>query len=393
MIDTLNFVLVLLALVIAVPTLVLLTQILASLFHSRNSLYYPVRPSVAVVVPAHDESAMIGRTVAGIRSQLRAGDRLLVVADNCTDDTARLAAGRGAEVIERRDHQRRGKGYALDYGIRHLAQSEPPDVVVFVDADCDLGARAIETISALSAGTGRPVQATYLMRNVPGSGPIDRIAQFAWRVKNLLRPLGYHQLGLPCPLMGTAMAFPWSVINRADLATGHLAEDQKIGADLALAGSAPLFCPEAHVVSQFPATEDAKSGQRTRWEHGHLAAIREYVPSLLGRAIRRRDPSLFAFALDLAVPPLSLLVSLLALMGSLSLIWMLLAGRAAPLAIIIAAVIMLGAAIGLAWVRAGRDIIGLRDLFAITAYCALRLPSFFRFLTRRQIAWIRTERS
>ena len=393
MIEAITAVLILLTLLIALPTLILLVQILASLFHSRKSPSYPMRPTVAVVVPAHDESAVIGRTITGIRSQLRAGDRLLVVADNCSDDTARLAADRGAEVIERRDSQRRGKGYALDYGIQHLAKAEPPQVVVFVDADCDLGVQAIETVSALSAGTGRPVQARYLMRDTPGSGPTDRVAQFAWRVRNALRPLGYHQLGLPCPLMGTAMAFPWSVISRADLATGHLAEDQKIGADLALAGTAPLFCPEAHVISRFPENGDAKSRQRTRWEHGHLAVIREYVPRLLRQAFRQRDPSLIAFALDVAVPPLSLLVSLLALMTCLSLAWILLTDRAAPFAIALGAVAMLGAAIGLAWMSAGRDILGLRDLSAIARHCAMRLPSIFRFFTKRQIAWIRTERS
>jgi cellulose synthase/poly-beta-1,6-N-acetylglucosamine synthase-like glycosyltransferase len=392
MVDAVTTVLILVALVIALPTLVLLIQIVVSFLHSRRSRYYPVQPRIAVVVPAHDESSTIGRTVAGIRSQLRASDRLIVVADNCTDDTARLAAGHGAEVIERRDSQRRGKGYALDFGIRHLARTKPPDVVVFVDADCDVDDGAIESIAALSAGSGRPVQAAYLMRNSAGSGPGDRIAQFAWRVKNLVRPLGYHQLGLPCPLMGTGMAFPWSEINRLDLATGHLAEDQKIGADLALAGSAPLFCPEARVLSQFPTSENAKSGQRTRWEHGHLAVIRDYAPRLFGQAIRRRDPSLFAFALDLAVPPLSLLLMLLVLMGGGSLAWLLLTDRAAPFVLMASAVITLCTAIGLAWMRAGRDLIGLRELFAIGRHCAWRIPSFARFLLGRQIAWIRTER-
>lgn len=60
-----------------------------------------------------------------------------MVADNCTDDTARLASAAGAEVIERHDALLRGKGYALDFGVRHLAQ-QPPDVVIVVDADCQV---------------------------------------------------------------------------------------------------------------------------------------------------------------------------------------------------------------------------------------------------------------
>ena len=93
------------------------------------------------------------------------------------------------------------------------------------------------------------------------------------------------------------------------------------------------------------------------------------------------------YAIEMSVP-----VLLLMLLGSTSLMWMLMTDRAAPLLVSTVAVSLLGAAMGLAWMRVGRDIIRLRDLLAITGYCALRLPSFVRFFTRRQVEWIRTER-
>jgi hypothetical protein len=72
---------------------------------------------------------------------------------------------------------------------------------------------------------GRPVQALYLMM-APADSQINyKVAEFAWRVKNWLRPLGLRALGLPCQLMGTGMAFPWEVIRRADLASASLVED------------------------------------------------------------------------------------------------------------------------------------------------------------------------
>ena len=48
------------------------------------------------------------------------------------------------------------------------------------------------------------------LMTAPEDSPINyRVAEFAWRVNNWVRPLGLAALGLPCQLMGTGMAFPW----------------------------------------------------------------------------------------------------------------------------------------------------------------------------------------
>ena len=100
-----------------------------------------------------------------------------------------------------------GKGYALDFGLKHLA-ANPPDIVIIIDADCRVSENAIETMAQACAATGRPVQVLDLM-TAPEGSPINyRVAEFAWRVKNWVRPLGLSALGLPCQLMGTGMAFP-----------------------------------------------------------------------------------------------------------------------------------------------------------------------------------------
>ncbi len=86
-------------------------------------------------------------------------------------------------------------------------------------------------------------------------------------------------------LMGTGMAFPWPVVARTDLATGHIVEDMKLGVDLASKGLAPLYCPEAEVVSYFPDSSQGFKTQRTRWEHGHLGLILAEAPNLFAKAI------------------------------------------------------------------------------------------------------------
>ena len=71
-----------------------------------------------------------------------------------------------------------------------------------------------------------------------GAGLRTRILEFAWRVKNQVRPKGTFRLGGACHLMGTGMALPWALISQANLATGHIAEDMKLGVDLTIAGGA-----------------------------------------------------------------------------------------------------------------------------------------------------------
>lgn len=393
MIQLANSLLVLLALLILMQALLLFAQISASNSCAPEAPSVAKCPRVAVVVPAHDESAVIGRAIESIRAQLPPAGRVLVVADNCTDNTARLAMTLGAEVVERCDTVHVGKGYALDCGVRFLARTDPPDVVVFVDADCVVSGYALDKLARLSLASGNPVQARYVMLSPPSAGSLEHIAQFAWRVTTGLRPLGSRWLGLPCQLMGTGMAFPWSVISMVDFATGHLTEDKKLGVDLALAGKAPIFCRDAQVTSWFPVGRKAERRQRLRWELGHLAMIREYVPRLLARAISRRSASLAFLALDLSIPPLALFTLLLAATLCVGFAWLVATAHAMLFVIALLSAVLFGCCIMLAWWRVGRDIVSPRDLLALPVYCGLKVPSLVRFLTRRPLDWIRTERS
>jgi cellulose synthase/poly-beta-1,6-N-acetylglucosamine synthase-like glycosyltransferase len=239
------------------------------------------RGSLAVLVPAHDEEGGIAATIATVRAQLAPGDRLLVVADNCSDGTAAAARAAGAEVIERTSNLR-GKGYALSHGIDHL-RANPPSAVVIVDADCVLSPGALAALLQDLAHTGRPVQALYLMLAAADAGLGRRLAQFAWRVRNWVRPAGWHRLGLPCQLMGTGMAFSWDMLKEARLANASIVEDMKLGIELATLGAAPVFCDRALVTSQFPDSAAATGTQRTRWEHGHIEMILHEVPPCFAR--------------------------------------------------------------------------------------------------------------
>ncbi len=385
MIELVSFMLLALALSILALVVLLFLQIGASFFTTTAPAVASGTPKFAVIVPAHNESATIRSTIRSITPQLGGTGRLLVVADNCTDDTALLAAAAGAEVTERRDERRIGKGYALDHGVKLLARTGPPDVVVIIDADCEIGAGTLDKLVQASIASGRPAQASNTIHSPASADTFDRISQFAWTVKTLVRPLGYSRLGLPCQLMGTGMALPWSIVSSVNLATGHLAEDQKLTADLALMRKAALFCPEAQVTSSSPQEKEGRRIQRTRWEHGHLAVIVEYFPRLLVRAIIDKNLTLFAIALDLSVPPLALLALLTVTLQSITLFWFAVSYSTGPLFIATVSSGLFGVSIGIAWWRFGRDLLSLRDLAAVPAYCASKIPSFLRFVTNRKL--------
>jgi cellulose synthase/poly-beta-1,6-N-acetylglucosamine synthase-like glycosyltransferase len=351
------------------------------------------RRRVAVLVPANNESTGLLPTLTDIRRQLVRGDRLLVVADNCADDTASVASAAGAEVVERHDSAKHGKGYALDFGLRHLA-SDPPEIVIIIDADCRLAAETIDQLATTCAATQRPVQALYLMTSPEGSPINYRVAEFAWRVKNWLRPLGLRALKLPCQLVGTGMAFPWDVIRSADLANGWLVEDLKLGLDLAVARHPPLFCPSARVTSKFSSSSEGAGTQRRRWEQGHISTIAVTVPGLLRQAIALRDWDLLALTLDLAVPPLSLLAILVIGMFVAAAVAALFGFSSAALIVSTASLLAFVLAAFLAWVKCGRDVLPPRAIWSIAPYVLGKLPLYRRILCNRiESRWIRTDRT
>jgi cellulose synthase/poly-beta-1,6-N-acetylglucosamine synthase-like glycosyltransferase len=377
----------------AVPAAIVFVECVLALWPSRRR-DVPTAPSalpLAVLVPAHNEEDAIGETVRQTRAQLESGDRLLVIADNCSDATALRAKAEGAEVLERFDDRNRGKGFALAHGLESL-KSVPPALIVILDADTRLSPGSMSALRHRAMETRGPVQAVYLLEVPPDAGPTAGVSAFAFLVKNLVRPTGLHHLGIPCQLLGTGMAIPWELMDVKRLATGNIVEDMQLGIDLALDGHPPEFCPQARVTGILPSGRKAAFIQRTRWEHGHLGTLLTQVPRLLGSALRRGRPALLGMALDLSVPPLALLC----------LLWVLVAGGSALLAVrgghrlpaLLSGITggMIIVSIAFAWLRHARGLIPGRVLVFAPFYALWKIPLYLSFLFKRQKAWVRTPR-
>ena len=251
----------------------------------------PARQAAAVIlVPAHNEAAILGPRLAALQAAAApTSAEILVIADNCTDATADVARAAGARVIERHEPQRRGKGFALDFGRRALSD-DPPDVVLVIDADCITDAESIEHMVALCLTSARPCQAINLQFAAPDASPPVQVSTFAFYIKNVVRQRALQRLAGQVHLLGTGMAFPWPAFSAAKLATDEIVEDLTLGLELAKLGFRPILTEAASVWSE-PETQSNTLVQRRRWEGGFMANALRAGPRMLARSIVRMDPA------------------------------------------------------------------------------------------------------
>ena len=300
--------------IVAGGALYLLVLALAALVPHAGPAPGEGRSLLVVLVPAHDEAELLPRCIASLRAQDYPADRrrLVVVADNCADDTAAVGAACGAEVMVRDEPGLRGKGRALRWAMdRLLAGPEPPDAVVVVDADTVADPGLLRALEA-AAGGAEAVQAEYLV--LDGGGPGTALRQAAFLLFHRTRFSGRAALGLPCTLVGNGMLLRRSLLERLPWSAFTGAEDLEYSMDLRLSGVRPRFTSAAAVAGPASGFGRAAATQRMRWEGGRLYVVRTRLPRLLAAVVRHRDWSLLDAALDLAAPPLGLL-ALLTLAG------------------------------------------------------------------------------
>jgi cellulose synthase/poly-beta-1,6-N-acetylglucosamine synthase-like glycosyltransferase len=344
-----------------------------------------------IVIPAHDEEAVIERSVGATLAEAAGIARVLVVADNCADRTAELARSAGADVLIRNDVHNRGKGFALAAARDHLG-AVPPDVVIVLDADCRIDRPSLGALIASATAKGRPCQAINLLAPDLGAGPLVQLSSFAFMVKNLIRQRALQRLANRAHLTGTGMALPWLIFSQANLGGANIVEDLALGLELAERSAPPLLVESATVFSP-AATAGGTLVQRRRWEGGFLATMLRTAPAALMRNVRRGDVRGLFAALDLSIPPLALLVLLNAAAFVLALVGVLAGSSAWPVTVQVAAGILAAIAIGVAWAKEGRRFASAATLLRLPFYVLWKLPMYLG-LARRGAPkdWLRTGR-
>ena len=304
----------------------LLVHLAAALLPIRTPSGAGDASNLVVLIPAHDEALTLGATLASLAAQDRLPAEVIVIADNCTDETARIARESGATVWERTVPDRRGKGYALAWAVERAlditpnpnngepSPNDPPIIggkgVIFAILDADTRAdpgfcreisRALETADA--------VQGRYGVLS-PEDGWRVGLMAAAFALVNHVRPLGADRLGGFVGLKGNGMGFTRETLEKVRWRGDSVTEDLDFALDLALAGVKVRYAPLARVAAQMPTGAAPAATQRRRWEGGRLRLLQT-------RALPMLRAGKLGAALELVVPPLAELVLLLAFWGAL----------------------------------------------------------------------------
>ena len=267
----------------------------------------------AILVPAHNEEAVIGRTLESFRHLDYPPDQfeVHVVADNCTDRTEDVVRRSGFNAHVRIDTADPGKGPALNWLHDQLqADGTPFDTVLIIDADTTVHPDFLQHMAAALDGGARAAQAYYGVRDADGS-TAAALRSAALACRHNLRPLGRKALGASCGLYGNGMAFDKDIMNGRQW-SGHLTEDMEFQMDLLLDGQRVTYVAGAVLEAEMPHNLGSATSQNERWELGRQQMARRYIPPLTRRLISGPPHLRAAYAdaiFDHLVPPLSVLTA------------------------------------------------------------------------------------
>lgn len=339
------------------------------------------------IVPAHNESAGIAATVKSLLEVSYPRDLfdVVVVADNCNDDTAEQARLAGATVMERQSAEQRGKGYALLHAFDALPAEV--DAVVVIDADTLVSPNILHAFCARRDWGAHAVQADYAVRN-PDASWRTRLIAIAFGAFHIVRSRARERVGVSCGLRGNGMCFSAALLKEVPHNAFSIVEDVEYGLRLGEAGYRVFYADEAHVYGEMVSGAAASGSQRRRWEDGRRELVRQHGTRMLRAGLSRRKLLLLDLALDLLIPPLSRIAGLAVLGCVLAAVLRL------PLSL--ASFGFCASALGLyvfrGWMVSGTGVRGLRDLALAPVYVLWKATLRLRRSPSSTQTWVRTKR-
>jgi cellulose synthase/poly-beta-1,6-N-acetylglucosamine synthase-like glycosyltransferase len=305
---------------IALPILYLCTLSIAAILttHRRKAQYSqstlgeePSSVHFAILIPAHNEEGIIDSLLASLSGLAYPKDQysVYVVADNCTDHTAELVRATGwAQVYERFDQERRGKGYALRWLMQKLAEDHLVyDAYVILDADSVVIPTFLQAMASELQKGAQALQACYTVLNITES-PSTALRWVALTLMNHVRPLGRDSLGGASTLNGNGMCFTHALLQRYPWQSFSLVDDYEYYLTLIEHGERVRYVPEAMVRSQMPTTFAQMRTQDIRWEaSGGSQATWKVALRLFKAGLRHGDFARLEAIAELLTPPLSVL--------------------------------------------------------------------------------------
>jgi biofilm PGA synthesis N-glycosyltransferase PgaC len=242
---------------------------------------------LTVLVPAYDEALTIGRTLQSLWGQTRPPDRVLVVADNCTDDTAAIAIAHGADVVTTIDNVDKKAGGLNQALSALLPTADRRDVVMVMDADSIIVAEFLASALARLEDDSELIAVGGVFYGEDGGGLIGQLQR-----NEFTRYQRYvsRRHGKVFVLTGTASLFRAYALQavadaRGTLIPGNagqvydtlaLTEDNELTLALKTLGAKMVSPMQCRTVTEVMPTWRALWRQRMRWERGALENVGAY---------------------------------------------------------------------------------------------------------------------
>jgi len=364
------------------------------------------RRRFALLLPAHNEEGVVGLAVeslAGLKYPRELFD-IFVVADHCTDGTARAAGAAGARVLEHAGPGfKAGKGRALKWATEEILGTgdaarpagAPYDAFCYFDADSLAHPGFLEAMNAQLAAGAEVLQGRQLAKNT--GCLLAKILAAGHLVSNRFFQLPKEALGLSATLHGKGMCFTAGIARKFHWDETCLTEDLEMQMRLIRHGVRIRWAQDAVVYDEEPETLRQYLCRTIRWTRGSLDTARRHLPGLAARALRLGDARAFEGALYSAQTYRFVIVTLgAALLWSSRdsfnlLVWLYgrLPGMENAMKALSLVPLLLYPAVALLIERASPDLVAayfLQPLLGI-----LRLPVFVAGVLRGTDLWGRTE--
>lgn len=253
-------------------------------------------PTFIVFIPAHNEGKGILPTIDSVLRMNYPNNRfkVVIVADNCNDNTAEIAAQTGVDVWVRDEKQSRGKGQALAWAF-HQARSFLFDMAVIIDADTEvdpnfLSAIAREVVIGNAIHAGAVYQGRYDFAPVrPTSTSFETLSIASKAAENSFVYRPRSRSGLITLLQGNGFCIPRWVLETVPFRSVSIVEDADYAITLAIAGIPVRYVEDARVRARMTKTVRDATSQRLRWATGTFQLVLQAVPKLLWRGTVCRD--------------------------------------------------------------------------------------------------------
>ena len=234
------------------------------------------------IIPAHNEEAVVANLIESLKNQNYDKDLydIYVIADNCTDNTAKVAKDAGAIVYKRFDETKKTKGFALDWFLKQkIEENAPYDAFFIFDADNIVHPDFIKNMNKKLCQGEDVVQGYRDIKNPTDSWITAGYALFYWSMHRFYH-LARYNLGLSPLLNGTGFMVKFDVVKPQGWDTVTLTEDIEFSLKRIIKGKRLGWATDAICYDEQPVGFKQSWSQRSRWTVGHIQCIKEYTKQL-----------------------------------------------------------------------------------------------------------------